>query len=161
MKPISSEIVEKIWKEMGAMSVQSAPRMIEAMQKEQPVVLAYLMAVGKAVLNRDEQELLLYLGTVIWRIMLQGDKSLTQITPEVLDKAEDKNMKMLEYLEKETEAEFIDTVEKTIENYPQPEVLKYVVEALMEREDDGTLIRDESKGMMLIYLKTVIDCFDK
>jgi hypothetical protein len=35
------------------------------------------------------------------------------------------------------------------------------VEALMEESDDVPPIRDENKGMMLIYVKTVIDRFNK
>lgn len=48
-----------------------------------------------------------------------------------------------------------------INSYRQPEVLRYVVEALMEEPEEGCLIRDESKGIMLLDLKTVIDCFDR
>lgn len=93
--------------------------------------------------------------------MSKGDKPLTKITPEVLEEAEESNMKMLKYLEGEFETDFIDSVEKMIGSYSQPEVLRYVVEALMERSEDGCLIRDENLGIMMIYLKTIIDCFDK
>ena len=41
------------------------------------------------------------------------------------------------------------------------EVLKYVVEALMEETEEDALIRDDNKGIMMIYLKTIIDCFDE
>jgi len=44
--------------------------------------------------------------------------------------------------------------------YGQPEVLKHVVEALMEEPEEGCLIRDANKGIMFLDLKTVIDCFD-
>jgi hypothetical protein len=47
-----------------------------------------------------------------------------------------------------------------INNYGPPEVLRYVIEALMEEPEEGYLIRDENKGIMLLDLKTVIDCLD-
>ncbi|MCM8774380.1 MAG: hypothetical protein NC820_06580 [Candidatus Omnitrophica bacterium] len=143
------------------MSLQTAPRLVNLTQKQQPFVLAYLLGVGGDTLNRDERELLLYIGIVVWQIMSQGDLPLKKITSEVLEETEEENMKMLEYLEDEPEASFIDIVEKIINDYPQPEVLIYVVEALMEEPEEGVLIRDENIGIMTIYLKTIIDCFDK
>ncbi|PIV63578.1 MAG: hypothetical protein COZ37_06755 [bacterium (Candidatus Ratteibacteria) CG_4_10_14_3_um_filter_41_18] len=161
MNPISSDIVEKTWKRAGGMSPQEAPKMINLMGKQQPLVLAYLMAVGGDTLNQDERELLLYIGVVVWQIMSQGTTPLPKITEKTLDKVEGPNMKMLEYLESETETGFIETVKRIVKNYHQPEVLRYVLEALMEEREEGCLIRDKNKGIIVIYLKTVIDCFDK
>jgi hypothetical protein len=161
MDTISSEIVEKTYNKLGRMPPQEAPKMVDRMSKQQPLVLAYLMATGHDVLNQEERELLLYLGVVVWQIMNQGTKSLPEITEEILDETEDSNMKMLEYLDGETETGFIDTLEKIINNYNQPEVLRYVVEALVEEPKEESVIRDENIGIMMIFLKTVIDSFDK
>jgi hypothetical protein len=67
---------------------------------------------------------------------------------------------MAEYLQGETEKGFVATTTRIINSYGQPEVLRYVVEALMEEPEEHCLIRDENKGIMLLDLKTVIDCFD-
>jgi len=93
--------------------------------------------------------------------MSQGSKPLIKVTRDVLDEAEKANIKMLEYLAGESEAGFMDTLGQVINNYPQPEVLKYVVEALMEEPEEGCLIRDENKGYILIYLKSIIDGFNR
>ncbi len=161
MDTISSEIVEETYKRLGGMPPQEAPKMVNRMSKQQPLVLAYLMATGHDVLNQEERELLLYLGIVVWQIMNTGAKSLPEITEEILDEAEDSNMKMLEYLDGESETGFIDVLEKIINNYNQPEVLRYVVEALVEEPKEESMIRDENIGIMMIYMKTVIDSFDK
>lgn len=161
MDTISSEIVEETYKKIGGMPPQEAPKMVNRMSKQQPLVLAYLMATGHDILNQDERELLLYLGIVVWQIMNQGTKSLPEITEKILDKTEDSNMKMLEYLDDESESGFIDTLEKIINNYNQPEVLRYVVEALVEEPNEESMVRDENIGIMMIFLKTVIDSFDK
>lgn len=161
MNPISAEIVEKTWQEMNAMSPLEAPKMINKLTKEQPIILAYLMAVGHDFLNQDEQELLLYLGIVVWRIMSQGDSRLPKVSEKVLDSVDESNIKMLEYLEGESETEFAETIETIYHDYNQTEVLKYIVEALFEEDEEETKIRDEVKGMMFIYLKTVVDCLDK
>lgn len=161
MNPISSDIVEKTWKRIGGMSPQKMSKLVYLMSKEQPVVFAYLMAVGNDTFNRDERELLFYSGIVVWQIMSQGTTPLPKVTEETLDKTEESNMKMIEYLEGESEVGFIETVERIVGNYNQREVLRYVIEALMEESDEECLIRDKYKGIMMIYLKTVIDYFDK
>ena len=162
MKQIPSDIVEKTWKKMGGMSPADAPKMISRLTKQQSWILAYLMAAGDDSLNRDERELLFYLGIVIWRIMSQGDKCLSEVTDKIIDEAEEANIKMLEYLEDESPDDFADVIEKVLENYNQYYVLQYIVEALMEEDsEEECLIRDENIGMMMIYLKTVIDCFDR
>jgi hypothetical protein len=42
--------------------------------------------------------------------------------------------------------------------YPEPEVLRYIVEAIVEEpEPDETPIRDEYKGLAFVYLRTALD----
>jgi hypothetical protein len=161
MNKISAEIVERTWKEMSTMSPLNYPKLITKFSKEQPFILTYLMAVEDERFNEDERELLLYLGTVIWRMMSKGNNPSPEVNENMIGEAEQKNIRMLEYLEGEIEADFYDTTAKIIESYNQPEVLRYVVEALMEEDEDDVEIYPENIGLMMIYLKTVIDCLDR
>lgn len=161
METISARTVEKTWRRMSTMSPEGFPQIIDKLSSEQPAVLVYLLASGEDLFNLDERELLLYLGVVVWQIMAQGSTELREVTDETLDAVEDANLGMLEYLEDETEADFVETVEKIYTNYNQPEVLRYVVEALWEEEEEDAEIREEMKGMIFLFLKTVIDALDK
>ena len=161
IKPIPLEVVERTWKKISKMPLGESPKLINLMRKQQSVVLAYLLAAGHKTLNQDEQELLLYMGIVVWQIMLQGSNPLIKATKSALDEAEKANIKMLEYLEGEPEADFIETSKKIISNYPQPEILRYVAEALTEETEEDSVITDEGKGIIMVYLKTVIDCFNR
>ncbi|MDZ7260934.1 MAG: hypothetical protein ONB05_02280 [candidate division KSB1 bacterium] len=162
MQPISAEIVRKTWQEQAQMSPLEVPQLINRISKQQPLLLAYLMAVDQGILNQDERELLLYLGIAVWRMMSQGDKKLVKVSEKRLEQAIQKNEKMLEYLEGEPTQNFDQTVEMIFKDYNQKEVLKYVIEALFEEEEDEEEnIRDEVKGLMAMDLKTVIDCLDQ
>jgi len=99
MDPIPLKIVEKTWKKMSTMSWQEITELTNLMRKQQPFVLAYLLAAGHEIFNQDEREQLLYLGVVIWQIMSQGSKPLTKITGDTLDGVEKANIEMLEYLQ--------------------------------------------------------------
>jgi len=160
MDHIPSEIVEATWKRMAAMSLRDARRVAKLFEKQQPMVVSYLLTVDTDILNQDERQLLFYLGTAIWQMMSQGKTSLPKVTEDVLDKAEDRNIKMAEYLLGETGSGFVAATKMIIGGYRQAEVLRYVVEALMEEPEEGCIIRDKNLGIMFLDLKTVIDCFD-
>lgn len=160
MDPISADVVERTWKRMAALSEHKAQKLAGKMQEEQPIVMAYLLAVDHDLLNQDERELLFYLGTVVWQIMSQGSRPLPSVAEESLEKSEARNIAMVEYLQDESEAGFLDATGTITDNYGQPEVLRYVLEALIEEPEEGGVIRDESVGAMFLDLKTVIDCFD-
>ncbi|MCL0049070.1 hypothetical protein M1N13_02095 [Dehalococcoidia bacterium] len=160
MDPISIDIVERTRKRMASLSERKAQKLAWQMQKEQPVVVAYLLAVDHDILTQDERELLFYIGTVVWQIMSRGSKPLPTITKEDIDDAEARNIKMTEYLQGETETGFVEATRTILNNYGQPEVLRYVVEALMEEPEKDVVIRDDSIGALFLDLKTVVDCFD-
>lgn len=161
MRPISKESVEETWEKLAALPPERAMALMDEMVKQQPVIIAYMMATADAYLNEDEQELLIYLGFAIWQIVCHGVEPPHSISEETLDACESKNLSMLEYLAGEADADFADTVEKIFHSYPQPEVLRYIVECLIEETNDaGVHVSDDGRGHMLICLKTVLDCFN-
>lgn len=160
MKPVPADVVERVSQMMSELPHEAAPKLIERMSKKQPLMLAYLMAVDHDLLNEDERELLVYLGVTVWQIMSEGNPSLRRVTEKMLDKAEGRNVRMAEYLKGETESGFIGVTRSVFDSYNQREVLRFVVEAIMEEPEEGEVIRDEAIGALFLDLKTVIDCFD-
>ena len=61
----------------------------------------------------------------------------------------------------DTDADFVSATQSMLEKYPEPEVFRYVVEAIMEKDDDPAdpPLRDESRGLAFLYLKIVLDAF--
>ncbi len=164
MNQISEEIVERTWKEMASSSPEDCIDLIADMQKDQPYLLAYLMAVGDDILNQDERELLLYLGVVVWQMMKQGDTPLTTASMDDIDKVEDSNMAFVEKLMGATDEEMKHSAEGLIADYAQPAILKWIMTSLFESSDEPEEyedIRDENIGIIAIFLKTVVDCLDQ
>ncbi len=161
MQHIDNEIIERTWESMNYLTLDESMVMVNQMTKEHPIIVAYLMTAGEELLTRDERELLIYLGMIVWKVMTRLNGPLPPVTNTILEDAEDRNIRMLEYLEGEPEDDFLNTVGILIENYNQSEVLRYVVEAIIEDDDDSVYISDEAKGIMLLCIKTVIDSFDK
>ncbi|SEH07578.1 hypothetical protein [Candidatus Venteria ishoeyi] len=163
MKVISIEEIEEYLNEIDNTPEKEIEAIVIRMSEEQGYALTYLMAVGGDSFDEDEHEAFFYLGFSIWYIMEKINSNMPMITEEEIDSVEQNNFKMLDVMSDETEAEITKLIEIIVENYNQPNLFGYIVESLMEEEDDDgdPLFREENSGMMLIYLKTVVDCFDK
>jgi hypothetical protein len=163
MQTISEAIVERTWKRMARMPVDEMPKLVERMEKAQPEIMAFLMGVDYDVFNQDERELLFYLGTVIWEMMRQGTPPPKRVNEKRMDKFIDRTDQMAEYLMDESAEDFEAVVTQIFKNHNQINVLRYVVEALFEMEDDTeyTDVREEMKGLIFINLKTVVEALDQ
>ena len=91
--------------------------------------------------------------------MKQSDQQLYKVTRKKMEKAEDANIDRLEQLASGTEGELIESAQHLISTHPEPEVLRYVVEAIMEEDEEEPGFRDENKGLAFIHLKILLDAF--
>ena len=159
---ISAETVTRVWQDMARASVKAAPLLVNQMKEEQPVILVYLLAADDSIFNQHERELIFYLGMAVWQMMKQSKRPLRKVTEKKLMQAEEANFDSLERLSASPEADFVSATQAMIATYPEPEVLRYIVEAIMEEEDydpDDPPIRDEYRGLAFVHLKTVLDAF--
>lgn len=159
---IPAETVTRTWQRMAAMSDRQAERLAQRMGREQPAVMTYLLAVSQQAHFDDyERELIFYIGAVVWQIVKSGSRRLRLVTEAALDEADRANEALLEEMAGDTEADFYNATKTMLERYPEPEVLRYVVETLHgeEEEDDPDEppMSPESQGLAFIYLKTVMD----
>ena len=152
---ISYETVTETWQRMAETPVEDAQKIIDQMEKEQPIVLVYLLALDEYPFDQAEREVIFYIGTVIWEIMKQSERPLRQVTEKDIEKAEEANYKFLELLSGDTEADFMSATRMLIENYGEPEVLRYLVEALMEDMDlefEDFLLEGDELDDEVVYL---------
>lgn len=157
---ISAETVTQVWQQIAQKPVRQAPRLVAQMKAEQPAILAYLLALEALPFNAHEHQLVFYLGLVVWQIMKHSDRRLRKVTRRKLDQADAANHGFLELLASDTDADFVSATQTLLETYPEPEVLRYLIAALMEEEDyapDDLPIRDEYRGLAFVHLKTVLD----
>lgn len=155
--PVPAEIVTQTWQEVASMSAVGIPGLINEMRIEQPALLVYLLAVSEAAFDRAETELVVYLGVVVWQIMRRWYKPLMSVSIKKLDQAEEENFAGLDSMPQITEASMWTHTQFMLETYPEPEVLRYVVEALMETNPVDLKLSEDRIGLAFIYLKTALD----
>lgn len=156
---ISFEVVTQTWERMCQMPVHQAPELVEQMNDEQPVALSYLLHLEELPFNEYERELIFYIGLVVWQIMKQSDRQLYKVTRRKMRKAEESNIDRLEQLTSSSEGEMIEATRHLISTHPEPEVLRYIVEAIMEENEGEPGFRDENKGLAFIHLTILLDAF--
>jgi hypothetical protein len=158
---ISAQTVMKVWQDMAQTPVEDATRFVAQMKDEQPVILVYLTYLDDLPFNQYEREIVFYLGMVVWQMIKQSKKRLHKVTRKKLEKAEEANYEMLSFMASDTEADFVSATRTMLEQCREPEVLRYIVEAIMEEDDDpdNPPIRDEYRGLAFVHLKTVLDAF--
>jgi hypothetical protein len=161
VKYLDIETIEASWNSMEDLDPDTIPALVDELGHKQPFLLTYLMATGHDILSEQESEALLFMGVMIWQILNRIYNNIAVISGNDLDSHENKNIQMLEYLAGESESDFLDTVEKIMSKYHQPELLRFIISKLNEEPDRGIELSDENMGMIVIYLKTVIDCFDE
>ena len=155
---ITADTVTRTWERVGAMPPEQAPHLIEQMHKEQPVVLAYLMAMTEQPeFSPDDRETVFYIGVVVWQIMKQSPHGLRRVSERNLDEVIDANDEQLEKFAAGS-ASLQHAVKAMLESHPEPEVLRYIVEALMEEEEPGEPpVSAESLGLAFLTLKNILD----
>ena len=160
MNTISAEAVEQTrdWLD-GLEDEAQMEGLVEAIAEEQPFLFTYLLAMGEGDFNEDEQEVLLYLGVAVWQMMKRSGATLEQVSESHLDRLEQQNMQLLEDLSSDSETGFLQVARNLTVDHEQPELLSFVVEAVFEEEAE--LVRPHNQGIMVIFLKIVIDCLDE
>ncbi len=142
------------------MELHEVPQLVEKMGIEQPNALSFLLAAGTETLSPDEHEVVFFIGVMLWHVIDTLGITISEIPMDLLYSNEEKNYRMLEYLAGEPETEFMATVSKIMEHYNQSVLLRYVIDAIIEEQDNEIEINENHIGIMVIYLKTFIDCLD-
>lgn len=163
METLSAEIVETTWRKMAAMPLDEMPELMERLENEQPEIMAFLMAIDADLLNQDERELLFYLGMVVWQIMRQGTPRPKRVSVKHLEELITRTEQIVETFMNESAGDFMVTMSRAIKAHHQIHVLRYVVEALFEVDEDAeyTAMREEMKGVVFKNLKIVLEALDQ
>jgi hypothetical protein len=159
MDILSEEFVEKTWQKIAGFTEDRANKEMIAMGKNQPDLLAFLMAFTDD-LDQEVKELAIYIAFVVYKMFLDSTGKIPKISAKKIMARYDENIRLMESLEG-TDEKFIDRI-AGVEISQQPYVMKYVLEALMEDdEEDGFDLTEEDIGSLFLLFKTEIEVLNK
>jgi len=160
MEPIPEEIVEKTWQEVAGFNPVRANKEMMKIGANQPEILAFVTELTDEM-DKEVKELGIYMFFVVYRIFQKAHGKFKGISSEEIIECYEHNEGLMERLEGAHE-KFLDRV-ASIQISRQPYVVKYVVDALMEdeEEEDAVALTEEQKGSLFLLLITVIDILDQ
>jgi hypothetical protein len=159
MEPLSEKFVEKTWQEVAHFTPARADKEMLTMGKNQPDLLAFLMAYTDD-LPQELKELAIYIAFVVYKMFLDSHGKIPRISSREIMARYNENTRLLESLER-AHGSLIETIANG-EVSKQPYVMKYVFEALTEdAEEDGIRIMEEDISLLFIVLKTEIEVLDR
>lgn len=161
MNTISGKIIDRTWKRTNEATEEEGQRLLDVMAKQQPFVVAYLMAVEETLMGEEERGQLILIGLILWQIVSAEKPDLKPITMDDLEAAETANLKFLEELEAGSEMDHMAGLQNLMTNYNQVPLLSVVVEALMGGNEEEPELANENIGLALLHLKSVLDCLDQ
>jgi hypothetical protein len=159
MNPLPEGFVEKTWQQVAAFTPDRANKEMIAMGKNQPDLLAFLMAYSDD-LQQEVKELAIYIAFVVYKMFLDSSGKVPRIAAKEIMARYDENTRLMESLEGAHE-KFIDRI-ANVQVSKQPYVMKYVLEALMEDTEEGGIdLTQEDIGSLYLLFKTEIEVLDK
>jgi hypothetical protein len=161
MNTISGKIIDRTWKRTNEATEEEGQRLLDVMAKQQPFVVAYLMAVEETLMGEEERGQLILIGLILWQIVSAEKPDLRQITMDDLEAAETRNLKFLEEMEAGSEMDHMAGLQNLLATYNQVPLFTVVIEALMGGNEDEHELAGENIGLALLHLKSVLDCLDQ
>ena len=159
METLSEGFVEKTWQQIANFTPDRANKEMIAMSKNQPDLLAFLMAYTDD-LPQEVKELAIYIAFVVYKMFLDSSGKIPRISSREIMARHNKTTRLVESLEGAHE-KFIDRI-ANVQVSQQPYVMKYVLEALMEdAEDEGIDLTEEDIGSLFMLFMTEIEVLDK
>jgi len=159
MDPLSEEFVEQTWQKIAGFTPARATKEMHAMGKNQPDLLAFLVAYTDD-LEQEVKELAIYIAFVVYKMFHDSAGKSPRISSKEIMSRHNENVLLLEGLEG-VDGKIIDKI-KSVKVSNQPYVMNYVLEALLEdAEEDGIDLTEEDIGFIFMLLKTEIEVLDK
>ncbi len=162
MKTVPREIIEEVWERQCTLGEAQVQDLMRQFMDEQPAVGLYLAAHDEKLGDEADRSQLIPLASTVWEAMtLVRGRRLKMVRPNVVMRADQKNIRMLEHLEELSEFEWRESVLSTFGGHNQQPLLVFCIEILMADDEEAPELAPERIGMESILLKTVIECFDQ
>jgi hypothetical protein len=161
MKPIPEEVVERTGREVAQFTPGQIKKEILRLSRGQQDLLGFVLELTKNM-DKSVNELAVYMFFTIFRMFQKAyGRRIKPISSAQIVGCYEANESLMERLEGAHE-KFLDRIAH-IQIAGQPHVMRYVVETLVEADEDEDLgeLTEEDKGFLFLVLKTVVELLSK
>lgn len=159
MELISEDRINEIIAAMNGLGGNPLDKLFEKMDQEQHAVTDYLFEVEGDALNEDERDLLITFTTLGWHIIRETLGAIGIATDEELSGRLERNADLLESREEETGDFDAALLGLLTDDNDQPVLMGFLMNLVVDRPAEyGGKVRDQSLPVLLLHIKTVVDC---
>jgi hypothetical protein len=161
MDPIPEGVVERKWKEVAQFTPGQIQKENVKLGTEQRDLLGFVVEMT-GDMGRPVKELAVYMLFVIFRMFQKAyGKKLKSISSGQIMECYEADASLMGRLEGAHER-FLDRI-AGLQIVDQPHVMKYVVDTLVEADEDEDFrdLTGEDKGFIFLLLKAVVDVLNK
>jgi hypothetical protein len=159
---IADEIIEKSWSEISSLFVAGAEKKfqeaVESLHASEPVVADFVTE-AFASLSPDGADLGFFATLVVWRsfeLSRLGEKSRSPVSPERMSEC---FRTAQAWGLREEEVLLLEKKIRDPQAYAQPHLMRYVLDAVLDCQEDGLDLDPEDQERLLVCLKAVVDAF--
>ena len=156
---IQSEAIEETLQLMEKFTPAKMAEEQRTFQKEQPNLLAFVLAMIDNLKQLDK-EIILYVTHIVWQTFRRlSPTKLPTISIAKIENALQTHQKLLKHLEKHPEVDRHELFIKELEKH-QPYLMFYVAEILTEEEEEGYTLSQVAVGTGFLVLTILVALFD-
>ncbi len=165
-KSLSRKTIEAAMQEVANTPQDDVGYLTDEMLEEQPAILEYLYRLERLPFSYEqevqfseaEREYILYIGIVLWRALQQSPRPKHAVTWAELDALVDDFEAFAHDLVRQGNDEIPGAALLMIENHPEPELLRFIVDAIRPRADDPKFppIRQEYRSAAMTVFQIVL-----
>jgi hypothetical protein len=162
MKKISPAEIEEVWEHHCGLDEAQSREVSKRFLDQQPALGMYLLVCDEQLEDEALESQLVPLALTIWEVMTKANgRPLKQVQTTRIERAEEANIAMLKRLEAGSEVGMHSATGNLLKEYNQAPLLGFCLEILMLGNEETPELAPNRLGMELLWLKTVIDCFDR
>lgn len=166
VETIDRETIEAIMHEVVQTPLDDYEYLLDEMLEDQPVIAYYLYELDPLPFgfeedmsfNEAERDYIFDIGIIIWKVLKESHRSMHSVTWEELD-AVIEETEVYFFALGQDPSEIPGAVLQMIETHPEPELLRFIVDAVRPQENNlaDHPIRPEYHKIVLILFQIVLN----
>jgi hypothetical protein len=155
---LSAAAVDDVWMELLSSSPAVVDGMIGRFREAQPGLAGFVFAAEESVFANDERGSLVLYSLWSWLVCRRAGRAGREVTEEMIEGALGANSTLLHSAAAAPPNDVMSTASAWTADYPGLPLLSAILNQVMGGELENPRHVDDFAGLIMLYMKTVIDC---
>ena len=160
MNTVPLSAIEDAWHELYDTTEERAHELMDGFVREQPELANYLSEAEQEIDKLDDRGFLMLYGVWAWLAFKLNGRDSTMVTAGAIEAASNRNHSDMMRMGEAKQSLIMDASRDFSKAFGQLPMLGAIINDVMEGKMEGESRQDDITGMIVVCVKTVIDCLD-